>query len=121
MKPDLLSAAQALCLKIRRVWDDPKAQLGRAYYGMPLSSPYDEQLKNLEVAIDDVCRAKPAPDAEPHQPEACACCKYYKQRPDCDSGRCRKLPPTAMQSDWPMVNATDWCGEFSRAAEQKAI
>ena len=38
----------------------------------------------------------------------CGMCRFFE--PDSGRGQCRRYPPSAV--DWPVVNETDWCGEW---------
>jgi hypothetical protein len=52
----------------------------------------------------------------------CGECGYY-QAGSPDHGHCRRYPPTTVSAAghvaWPVVAASDWCGEFTAAAKRQ--
>lgn len=58
---------------------------------------------------------KPAPD-----PQSCGTCRHFQQNEKDEFGYCRRYPPVpniedgATVTSWPVLHASDLCGEFSR-------
>lgn len=57
----------------------------------------------------------------------CPKCKYYERRKSAQDGICRLKPPSVgttidvkgvgrLETSWPIVKDTDWCGEHTKAS-----
>lgn len=67
--------------------------------------------------------------------ECCLRCRFFDLVDDATyqfrllkakvSGFCRRYPPTSLTQDgddtWPLVDGTDWCGEFARTGEERGL
>lgn len=52
---------------------------------------------------------------------SCGSCSFFEREPKEETGYCRRYPPVIInlnddeyESILPIVNLTDWCGEFNR-------
>lgn len=77
--------------------------------------------------MTDEAPSSPAPTASGNPAPTCVCCKYSLSTSLQQPLYCRRFPPTTMfypqpgprgvefiaNSDWPRVQRTAWCGEFT--------
>jgi hypothetical protein len=55
----------------------------------------------------------------PADPQTCGSCRFFLANQVNEYGQCRRFPPATSVQDgaavtlWPVVAASDWCGDFA--------